>query len=199
MKIFLLKIFLIILIVFLLDKLVAPLLSLYIINKVEKSDFIIIGSSRAARNIIAGDLNNYLNLKCYNYGYPDSNIDFHYSLLELIIKARNIPKAVLLVLDECNAFIHDLLFGWYRWDILNLYGYYKDINEIFCERKRGNKYISLFLHTYKLKYNFPEIIWKSNYVGSIDTIKAYGSMPLSLKSIPYDILIFDKKQKNMIR
>ena len=72
----------------------------YIINGNMNKDLIVLGSSRGARNIIASQIEDSLNISSYNLSYPGSDIEFHKFLLQSLIKYNEKPKIVLLVVDD---------------------------------------------------------------------------------------------------
>ena len=49
-------------------------------------DVIVLGSSKGAGNILAGQLQSKTNFSCYNLSYQGSNVNFHYFILKTLLK-----------------------------------------------------------------------------------------------------------------
>ena len=62
-----------------------------LINGKINKDLLVIGSSRGAGNILAGQLEKQTGLTSYNLSYQGSNIEFHDFLLSILLK-HNQPK-----------------------------------------------------------------------------------------------------------
>ncbi|MDH3997985.1 MAG: DUF1574 domain-containing protein, partial [Desulfuromonadales bacterium] len=62
-------------------------------------DALVFGSSRAARNIVAAQIEEQIGLTSYSLGLPGSNIDFHAQLLDFVVNSGQAPKLVLLAVD----------------------------------------------------------------------------------------------------
>ncbi|UPT70590.1 MAG: hypothetical protein M0D53_16190 [Flavobacterium sp. JAD_PAG50586_2] len=63
-----------------------------ILNGAMNKDLLIFGSSRGARGVIASQIEDSLNVKCYNLSYIKSNIEFHEFLLKVLIRHNKSPK-----------------------------------------------------------------------------------------------------------
>ena len=68
-------------------------------NRLEKvitgkmnKDIILLGSSRGARDIIASQIEDSLQLSTYNLSYPGSDIEFHEFLLKSVLKFNKAPR-----------------------------------------------------------------------------------------------------------
>src|SRR6185369_9397880 len=89
----------------------------HIIRNKNKTDILILGSSRSARDIIASELTYKTKLSAYNLGFPGSNIDFHMQLLKLIIDNEIAPKFIVLAVDDYSELIEEKSLS-FRYDIL---------------------------------------------------------------------------------
>src|SRR5690554_940312 len=188
MKKFLIKILLFCIAFFVFEK--AFYVFLYISPKLEKDkrlefvlngdlnkDLIILGSSRGARNIIANQIEDSLNITSYNLSYPGSNIEFHDFLLQSLITYNQKPKVVLLAVDdpaellpsESINFRLDRLYPLAKYDYIN--------NEMI---KRGEKtFLSKFLVLARI--NKRNIDIREKTFSALDTIRQCGSMPISFQ------------------
>jgi hypothetical protein len=116
MKQLILKIALFLFVIFLVEKPIGYLIANGAVNRqydlrIHKlmqgeieSDIIILGSSRALNGVDAGALQQELGqFTVYNFGYSGSNLLFHQSIFQLITRVY-IPKKIVLVIDDQNAF-----------------------------------------------------------------------------------------------
>ena len=136
----------------------------------------IIGSSRAARNIIASQIEDSLNIPSYNLGYPASSIEFHEFILRGLIKFNKKPKIILLTIDDHMfkrntnlSFRKDALYPLTKYEFVN--------NEMI---NRGDKnFLSKYFAVYRgYKSN---IDLRKQKFSSLDSLKECGSMPISFK------------------
>jgi hypothetical protein len=149
----------------------------YVLDGHLNKDIIILGSSRGARNVIANQIQDSLNISSYNLSYPGSDIEFHEFLLRSLIEYNNKPKVVLLVVDnpyellpsESIKFRLDRLYPLAKYNYVN--------NEMI---KRGEKsFLSNFLILSRInKMNFDI---REKHISSLDTLKDCGSMPISFQ------------------
>ena len=148
----------------------------YVINGNMNKDLIIIGSSRGARDLIAKQIEDSLNISCYNLSYPGSNIDFHLFVLKSLIKHNKNPKSIILVLDENTQLVtdKDLLFRFDR--LYPLSKYY--INEELIKRKEKN-FLSRFFFLSRINKSNLDI--RKKKFTKKDSLMICGSMPINSK------------------
>jgi hypothetical protein len=68
-------------------------------GKINK-EIVVMGSSRGAYNIVAGQLEKQTGRSAYNISYPGSNIEFHEFLLKTLLKFNKKPKTIVLSIDN---------------------------------------------------------------------------------------------------
>lgn len=145
-----------------------------LINGEINREIIIIGSSRGARNIIAKQIEDSLNLSTYNLSYPGSDIEFHEFLLRTLLKFNEKPKIVILAVDDPNELLPSETIN-FRFDRLYPLARYSYINEEMIERNEKN-FLSRFLVLSRInKKNFDI---RRKHFTELDTIKSCGSMPV---------------------
>lgn len=140
-------------------------------------DLIVLGSSRGARNIIAGQIEDSLKISSYNLSYPGSDIEFHEFLLSTYLKFNKAPKVLLLVVDDPSELLPSESIK-FRLDRLYPLARYSNVNNELI--KRGDKnFLSRFLVLARInKRNFD---LRKKYFSEIDTISNCGSMPISFQ------------------
>ena len=107
-----------------------------VINGEMNKDLIILGSSRGARSIIAGQIEDSLNISAYNLSYPGSDITFHEFMLRSLIKYNDKPRVVLLAVDDTIEFVESNLE--FRFDRLYPLAEYNYINNEIILSKENN-------------------------------------------------------------
>ena len=149
----------------------------YLFDSHLNKDIIILGSSRGARNIIASQIQDSLNISSYNLSYPGSDIEFHEFLLRSLIKYNNKPKIVLLAVDDKYELlpIKSLKF---RLDLLYPLAKYNYVNNEMI--KRGEKsFLSNFLISSRMNISNFDI--REKHFSALDSLKDCGSMPISFQ------------------
>ena len=147
-----------------------------IINGEINKDLVIFGSSRGARNIIASQMNDSLDIDCFNLSYPGSNIEFHTFLLENLIKFNEKPKPVMLLIDHTQQVQSNTGIN-FRLDRLYPLIKYPEIRDELVKREGKNWLITeLFIINQLNKSSFN--LKKKNFT-AIDTMLTCGSMPIS--------------------
>ncbi len=180
---------------FLLDKLfllplfIAP--SLEVDDRLEKvlkgelnRDIIVMGSSRGARNIIAGQLEDSLGLTAFNLSYPGSDIEFHEFLLRTLVGHNRPPKLILLALDDPNELLPSEALR-FRLDRLYPLGLYDAVNEEMIERRERSLLARYFALSRLSPKNFDP---RKRRFSELDTIISCGSMPISFERKDRDFL-----------
>lgn len=193
MSLFLKKILLFSLCLFATDKLFTPLIFLTpeltpdkrleeIINGDLSKEIIILGSSRGARNIIAGQIEEKIDKSVYNLSYPGSNAEFHSFILQTLIHFDQGPEYLLLVLDEPN-YLYERDRMRFRYDVLYPLTKYHYINNQLIKRGEANglAYFMVLSRIYRQSFDFSN--WNFN---PLDTILPCGSMPISFTRKDYN-------------
>ncbi len=198
MKQFLIKSIILLLLLFLIDKPIGYFISNAAIRKnvdkrLEKKkkkemspELIILGSSRAYHGFSASIIKKTTGYKAYNYGFAGSNIDFHNTILELLLYYKVKPKIIILAIDDDKELIENTSIN-FRFDILNQYVKYDIIDSIICARKKKNYNLSKMSDTYRENINvsdaFNYILRGADKPGPMENYKSDGSMPIDAKPI----------------
>lgn len=152
-------------------------LELVVTGKMNK-DIIVLGASRGANNIIAGDIEKETGKSAYNLGYAASNVEFHEFVLRALLKFNKAPKMVIFPLDDPFELLptHTQDFRLERLYPLVKYDY---INQELIDRGEKNSLFSkvFVLHT----INKTNLNLKQKKFTPEDTIMACGSMPISFQ------------------
>ena len=117
-------------------------------------DLLILGSSRAARNIAASEISKKVNITSYNLGLPGSNIDFHTQLLELVIQSGQTPEFIILTVDNTELIEDPSIY--FRYDVLYPYSGNESVRKILSERSQLDDLLSRYSYTYREKHAFLE-------------------------------------------
>jgi len=126
----------------------------YLIQGELSADIFIIGSSRAARDIDARLLEVLSGQPCYNLGYPGSNIEYHLFLLQQIIRQKELPDRILLVMDDSMQLIENNSIN-FRYDKLYPLIKYDFINQMVCKHHDKNLLLTNLFVSYRITENFP--------------------------------------------
>ena len=153
------------------------------------ADIVILGSSRAARDIIACDFQKEIDRNAFNLGFPGSNVDFHETVMRIYLERNKTPKIVIIVLDQSEIIDNPSIN--FRLDKLYPLAGDKEIDRILEYRENDPvSYTDLFFSS-KYKKNFPKSFYSWLYIPKTDTLTECGSMPLSFKSITYEGLTYE--------
>jgi hypothetical protein len=193
MKNFLLKSLIFVVLFFSIDFIISKFISYGAINRQNdrrldkllngefKYDVLIMGSSRASYDIIPKEIINSTKLSTFNFGYPGSNIDFHETLLRLVINSGQSPKYLILVLDDNKELLENKDLK-YRFDALFPYTKNDSIKEILIGRNKKNFLISKVSNTYNENQNLiPALYYLTSGAEPFDplnNIQSDGSMPI---------------------
>lgn len=71
----------------------------YLIEGKINDDVLILGSSRAAHNVLAEELEKQTKMKAYNLGFRGTNLDFHLFILKNYLAKNKKPKKIIYVAD----------------------------------------------------------------------------------------------------
>lgn len=148
-----------------------------LLNGEINKELIILGSSRGARNIIAGQIEDSLNLSTYNLSYPGSDIEFHEFLLRSLIRFNKTPNTVLLVIDAPDELLPSESIN-FRLDRLYPLAKYDYINNEMITRGEKSHLSKILILARISKRNFD--IRKKSF-SALDTIIECGSMPISFQ------------------
>ena len=125
-------------------------LELILDGRMEK-DVIIMGSSRAAHDILAGQLEEETGLESYNLGYRGTDVSFHLFLLEKLIKHNEPPKKLIYVVDNPFMFSKDSVLRFNEKPLLPL-AYKSEINDVLIDRE-VNSPVSKLLYLARIRKN----------------------------------------------
>ncbi len=88
------------------------------------ADVLVLGSSRAAHNVLAETLVSTTYKKAFNLGFRGSNVSFHLFLMQTYLKHNRKPKAVIYVVDvpylfdpEALVFRNDALLPYVKYPV----------------------------------------------------------------------------------
>lgn len=155
-------------------------------------DAYIYGSSRASRDIIPKQIQESLNITCFNLGFLGSNIEFHTFLLHETLKKKQKPKLVFLTLDDKIIQYNDRL--GFRMDKLYPLVKYDHINEIINKKEGKSTLLSRILYSYRIKENFPGN-FRKNKPHKLDSIFEFGSQTVSFRNKKFkDTIYVDREQ-----
>jgi hypothetical protein len=168
MKVFGLKLFVFLLLIFLIDKPIGWFISelnraKQYDNRIEQlftkkinQELIILGSSRAVNGINAKILQEKTGQTSYNLGFSGSNLLFHKTVFNLVI-ANYQPKKILLVLDEESSFVENVK-SIFRDDKLTPYLNHEFVLNEFCKYSDKNLMSSKLSWAYRENQNFFDAI-----------------------------------------
>lgn len=146
-------------------------------GKINK-DIIIMGSSRGARNVLAGEIEKKTGRSCYNLSYPGSDVVFHEFLLKTLLKFNEKPQQLILVVDvPYELWQNDWLV--FRNDRLYPLTKYPYIMEELIKRGEKNRFLSRFFVLHRLGQSSFRI--RNIPFTALDSISSNGSMPVSFK------------------
>lgn len=186
MKQFLLRIGLFVLVLFCIDQFFYIVVDRLPENQVDKrvekliqgkinADVLILGSSRAAHNVIAEDLESLTKLKSFNLGFRGSNVSFHKFLLKNYLKKNKTPKKLIYVADVPYMFDEKALV--FRNDVLLPFVKYSEYRNVLIENDELSK---LAYFSNLARFSFSIIIKKP--IQSIENYNTIlGSNPLPVE------------------
>ncbi len=141
------------------------------------SEILILGSSRGARNFLAGEIENSLGKKTLNFSYPGSNIEFHEFLLRIYLNNQKAPELLVLVMDDHSSFQNDISLE-FRYDLLYPLMKFSEVTEEMIKRKTKSPLSYLFLIGRVSKSTFD--FGKKTFT-QYDSLSSNGSMPISFQ------------------
>lgn len=175
-------------------------IELLISNLLDK-DIIILGSSRALNGIDPKTIENETKMSCYNLGYSGSNVEFHETILNLILKSDNHPKIIIYNIDDPATLVDfgDLVI--YKKEELYPYVYNDYINEIISDKLDKSVVVSKISKTYHNNVNFINTIKylrngeeKPNY--EINNVDIYEANLMSGHQTGFEHMVMNKRVLN---
>jgi len=159
------------------DKEIDKRLELVLQGKMNK-EIIVLGSSRGANAVIAGDLQKILGKSTYNLSYPASDVEFHEFLLRTLVKFNKPPKTLLLVVDDpfqllptnTQVFRYERLYPLVKYD---------HINQELIDKGQKNALLSKLFVLHRI--NKTNLNLRQKYFTPEATVLACGSMPISFQ------------------
>lgn len=156
------------------DKEADKRLELLLQGKINK-DIIVLGASRGANNIIAGQIEKETGHSAYNISYAASDVEFHEFLLRMLLKHNKAPKIILFPLDDPNELFETHTQG-FRYERLYPLVKYDDVNDELVARGEKN---SLFSKVFVLhRINKTNLNLKQKQFTPEETVLPCGSMPI---------------------
>jgi hypothetical protein len=147
-----------------------------------QAEILILGSSRAARNILAGEIEEKTGRKSLNFSYPGSNLEFHEFLLRLYLNNQDAPNTIFLTLDDYSSFLEDPSLE-FRLDQLYPLSIYSQINSEFVSREERSPLAYFFAlgRVSKSTFDFGQQTFTK-----FDSLSSNGSMPVSFQNESFD-------------
>jgi hypothetical protein len=108
-------------------------IELLINNQIDK-DILVLGSSKALNGIDPQIIENKTGKSCYNLSYSGSNIEFHETILDLIILSKNHPSTLIYCIDDPGSLIKFDGIVVYRKEELYPFVYNNEINNIVSQK-----------------------------------------------------------------
>ena len=198
MKTFLKKLLAFAVLLFLFDKLFWVVLSTsntfevdrrleHILDGTLRKDLIVLGSSRGARNVIAGTIGDSLGMSAYNLSYPGSDIEFHLFLLETLVECDASPKVLLLVVDDPAELLPDKTIT-FRLDRLYPLASLKRINDELIRREDRSILSRAMVLARLNRQNFH---LSNLQFTELDSMTRDGSMPIAFRKADPDPVFRD--------
>jgi hypothetical protein len=160
-----------------------------------KKDIFIIGSSRALNGYSPKVIQEETNLSCYNLAVSGSNIEFHETVLDLVLNSKHKPKTIIYNLDDCGtlaAFKGQII---YPMEQLYSYVEYDEINKIVADKMDKKLWTTKVSLTYKHNVNFISAVkylrgGKEKPSFEINNIDKYGSNLMEGKAKGFEDMVF---------
>lgn len=141
-------------------------------------EIIVLGSSRGARNILAGKLEEETGQSSYNLSYPGSDVVFHEYILRTLLQFNHPPKTILLTVDAPYELWPSsfLVFRYERLYPLTVNPYVLD--EL-VEKGEKNAFLARWFILHRLSQSSFRI--RNIPFTELDSISSNGSMPISYR------------------
>jgi len=105
-----------------------------LVNDQLEKDILVIGSSKALNGIDPTIIQENTGMSCYNLGVSGSNIEFHETILDLILQTKNYPKKIIYNIDDPGTLIVSEGVMVYRKEELYPYVYNDYVNTIIADK-----------------------------------------------------------------
>ncbi len=158
-------------------------------------ELVVLGSSKGATDILAGQLEKETGLISYNLSYQGSNVVFHEFLLKTLLKYNEVPKKVILVIDIPYEFIEEKTLK-FRIDRLYPLSKYNYINKELINQKEKN-ILSWFLCSARV--NQSNFKFKNIKPPHFNPLDEYGSGPYIIEKHSKDLDYSLKKETYNIK
>lgn len=121
-------------------------------NRIEK-DIIVLGSSKSLNGIDPKIIEKETELSCYNLSYSGSNVEFHETILDLILQSKQLPKYIIYSIDDPGLLVKFDGVMIYRTEELyaNVDNHY--INKIVCDKLDKSFLVTKFSSVYHQNVN----------------------------------------------
>lgn len=148
----------------------------YLMEGKIQADVLVLGSSRAAHNILAEDLSKQLQVEVFNLGFRGTNITFHLQILKWYLEHHAAPKKIIYIADV--PFMFDRKALTYRTDLLLPFVCYNSYRDELIAQKKISPIAYLL--------NFAKSTYQTSFTRPTVTIEnfttAKGSNPLPVES-----------------
>ncbi len=160
-------------------------------------EILILGSSRGANNILAGQIESKTRHSTYNLSYPGSDVRFHYFVLKSVLKYNKKPKMVVLTIDNPHEFVNEKTLN-FRFDRLYPLAKYNYITQELIRQKEKNVLSWVFCLARLNRSNFSVSKVAIPLDGKID---AWGSMPFYNRKASFigkknSVQLYDRSLEN---
>lgn len=169
-------------------------IELVINNELDK-ELMILGSSRVLNGLSPSVIEQQTGLTSFNMGVSGTNIVFHETILDLLLKSTHIPKIIIYNIDDPATLYNfdDLVI--YKLEELFPYVYNDNINRIVSEHLDKENWVTYLSSTYKNNVNFMSAIkyltrGHEAIAPEINNIDNYGSVLMDGRQIGMENIKF---------
>jgi hypothetical protein len=160
-----------------------------LLNGKIQNELIVLGSSRAAHNLVASEVEARIGISAYNLGFAGSDIDFHTQILDLLLSGGHVPRYLLLAVDA-SEIKEDPSIN-FRYDLLYPHAGDERISKILVARGQLNNHLFRMFHTYREKLGFIEVFRPyALFRKPVHETRPDGSIPLVGHSASYEKMKF---------
>ena len=114
------------------------------------ADILVLGSSRAAHNILAEDIEKHTHSKTFNLGFRKTNVEFHLNLLRLYLSKNKKPKQLIYLADVPFMFDEKALV--FRTDVFLPFVYYPEYKNLLIDKGELSK-MAYFLNLARFSFH----------------------------------------------
>lgn len=146
-------------------------------------DIVVLGSSKSARGILAGEIEKITGKSTYNLSYPGGDICFQEFILATLLEKNEKPETIILSIDEIVQFADQVSLN-FRMDRMYPLVKYPEIREELFRLGEKNELLSNLFILHQLSiYNFD---LRQKHFSKLDSISSNGSMPISFQKQTLD-------------